>query len=92
MENLFFSGVFVVIMITPLAPAAPYTAVEDASFSTSMDAISFGFNSSYEPSIPSMINSGSLDPLMERVPLKVIFISAPASPLLRVMSKPATCP
>ena len=92
MENLSFLGVLVVMIMTPFAPAAPYIAVLDAPLRTSIDAMSLGLSSSYEPSMPSIMNSGLLSPFIERTPRRFMFTPEPASPLDLVMSRPATCP
>ena len=59
------------MITTPLAPRVPYIAVDEASFRTSIDAISEALISSVEPySIPSTRNSGVFDAFTERFPLR----------------------
>ena len=65
--SLSFSGFLVVTRITPLAPREPYTAVAEASFNTSMEAMSAGFNDWREPPMnPSITTSGPVSAVMSR--------------------------
>ena len=50
---------------------------EEASFSTEMDAISFGFKRSMSPSIPSIRTSGDALPLIELTPRILMVAEAP---------------
>src|SRR5680860_1254866 len=83
--------------ITPLAPLEPYTAVAAASFSISIEAISCGLISDMvsEPSIkgmPSTTYSGSLDAVIERLPLIRTVDVCPSLPPLDCTSTPEICP
>ena len=69
-------------------------AVDEASFSTSIDWMSLGFSppNPLGDIMPSMTYSGSLLLLMEVVPRTRTFIPAPGNPLEAVTSTPAARP
>src|SRR5690606_33245974 len=92
----------VVTKITPLAPRAPYIAVEEASLSTSMEAISLGFIKSIGvlPLVnpvafrmtPSITYKGLLDTLTEVLPRIRIFALPPGRPELTETLTPVNRP
>src|SRR5690606_5856077 len=75
--DLPFDPVFVVMIITPLAPLEPYMAVDEASFKMSTDAMSAGFmawafrwsvgnpSTTHKGCVPAVIDP---NPRMETVP------------------------
>src|SRR5690606_6748589 len=84
---------FVVIIITPLAPLEPYIAVDEASFNTSIDAISAGATSEMEGTgNPSTINKGVLSPVMDPPPRTLIDISASGEPSVALICTPGSFP
>ena len=85
--------------MTPLAPLEPYIAVDEASFSTSIDFISAGFMAlRLPPGKPSITTSGPPSAFMEFTPRTRSVGAAPAaqdeftilSPAMRPWSKSAT--
>ena len=70
----------------------PYIAVDDASFSTSIEAISAGFIvlKSPPPRIPSITYKGSLPALIELPPRMRIVVLAPGEPFADVICIPLT--
>ena len=96
---------FVVMITTPFAPRAPYIAAEDASFSTSIDSISFGLNVNngfvgaplldsfvVTNGIPSNTYKGSLPALILAAPRTLIDIPPSTLPLVCVICTPANFP
>lgn len=65
--------------MTPLAPLEPYIAVDEASFSTSIDFISAGFMAlRLPPGKPSITTSGPPSAFMEFTPRTRSVGAAPA--------------
>src|SRR5690606_37484119 len=73
---------FVVIMMTPLAPRDPYNAVVEASFSTEMDSISSGLMLGIAPSkgTPSITINAVFDADTEPKPRSLNDGSSPGAP------------
>ena len=91
--SLSFSGFLVVTRITPLAPREPYTAVAEASFNTSMEAISAGFNDWREPPMnPSITTSGPVSAVIELIPRTRMVLSPLGSPEPESTDTPAIRP
>ena len=85
----------VVIIITPLAPRAPYNAAEAASFKTVSLSISAGLREFISPSkgTPSRIINGALPELIELIPLmRMAGDDPPGCPDWRVICTPDTFP
>ena len=71
------------MIITPLAPRAPYKALEAASFKIEKDSMSFGLivdNDIPSKGNPSTTNNGSLLAFNEEPPLTLITASLPGVP------------
>ena len=85
---------FVVIMMTPLAPRAPYRALDAASLRTVIDSISPGAIVFMLPSYgtPSTTIRGSLPALTEEIPRTRIVAEAFGAPLEEISWTPATWP
>ena len=82
-------------IITPLAARDPQIAVDDASFNTVIDSMSFGFRVWNVPEVisePSRIYSGVVDALIEVTPRIRIETLADGSPEEVNTCKPETCP
>jgi len=83
----------VVTNITPFAPREPYIAVAEASFNTSIDAISEGFNELSEPPIkPSITTNGPLSACIEFIPRTRIVEEEPGCPEEDTILTPAKRP
>ncbi len=68
----------VVTRITPFAPRAPYIAADEASLSTSIDSISFGFkNWKLDITTPSTTYSGLAEAFIVEIPLIITLNSPP---------------
>ena len=79
--NLSLPGFLVVTRITPFAPREPYTAVAEASFNTSIEAMSEGLRFCKEPPInPSITTSGPVSAVIELIPRTRIVLSCDGSP------------
>src|SRR5690554_3974467 len=78
----------------PLAPRAPYRAVEAASLSTVIDSISEGLRDDKSPSkgIPSTTYKGSIPALIDPTPLILTVAEEPGWPSALKICTPATLP
>src|SRR5690606_35664725 len=86
-------GDLVVTITTPFAPRAPYIAVDEASFKTSIDSISVTAISLILSTIkPSTIYNGELSWVIEPPPRTRTTISAPGAPSTVVTWTPGNRP